>query len=331
MILVPGADNGPDYRRLVEEAVRTELNLPAPPQDAAVVPYDFGPAALTVDTYVATPLFFPGGDIGSLAVYGAVNNLAMRGARPVALGLSYAVAEGFPVADLRRVSASVAAAALDVGAPVVTGDTKVLPEGALDGLHVTTTALGAAMSAAPPTAGRGLPGDVVVLSGPVGAHGAAMLTARDPLGLASEVRSDSRPLHRLVTAMTEAGDSGLHALRDPGRGGLAGALTSLAASAGVGLELYQAAVPVAPEVAAAAEAFDVDPWLLPSAGCLVALVHPRVAERVVLAMRGQLAGVDATVIGSVTPGPPGQVAAWGTGSEPRLITSPRAAVPSRLF
>ncbi|MGO1051935.1 hydrogenase expression/formation protein HypE [Crossiella sp. CA198] len=324
-------DGGLALARLLDETVRAELGLPKPPQDAAVFPVTAGPVALSVDAYVAAPRFFPGGDLGSLAVHGTINNLAMRGAGPVALGLAYVVEEGLPEPELHRVTASAARAARSAGVPVVTGDTKIVPRGAVDGLQLTATGLGVTLTNAPPTAGRGLPGDVVVLSGPIGLHGAAMLDARDELGLAVSIRSDTLPLHRLVAAMTAAGGGGVHALRDPARGGLAGALTGLAGAAGVGIELFEAAVPVPVEVIAAGKVFEADPWELPCAGCLVALLRPAAAERVLAAMRAEPGGGQATVIGEVTPGPAGQVTAWTVGGVARQVEPPAAARFARLF
>ncbi|GIJ48141.1 hydrogenase expression/formation protein HypE [Virgisporangium aliadipatigenens] len=297
-------------------------HLAAPVEDAAVVPFGAARAVLSTDGFVVTPRFFPGGDIGSLAVHGTVNDLAMRGAAPVALCLAYVIEEGLPTAELRAVTASVAAAARAVGVPVVTGDTKVVNRGCADGLFVTTTGLGRLHPAARVSATRGRRGDVVLLSGPIGAHGTAILTAREGLGLASDVASDSRPLHRLVAAMLDAGGEDVHALRDPTRGGLAAALNELAAAGRIGIECDEPAVPVPAAVASACDLLGLDPFEVANEGCLVALVHPRAAQRVLAAMRARPEGADATVIGEATAGPPGRVTARTLVGSHRIVDLP---------
>jgi hydrogenase expression/formation protein HypE len=294
---------------LLRDVIAPTLAGPAPVEDAAVVPLPGGEAVLSTDGFVVTPRFFPGGDIGSLAVYGTVNDLAMRGAEPVALCLAYLLEEGLPMADLRAVTASVAAAARAVGVPVVTGDTKVVGRGAADGIYVTTTGLGRRMPAASPAADRGEPGDVVLLSGPIGSHGAAILSAREGLGFEAEIASDSRPLHRLVAAMIEAAGPAVHALRDPTRGGLASALNELAGAGGVAIEIEESAVPVPTAVAAACELLGLDVMHVANEGCLVALVAPDAADAVLAAMRARPEGSAARAIGEVVAGPAGRVTA----------------------
>jgi hydrogenase expression/formation protein HypE len=296
---------------LMAELLRDVItpDLAAPVEDAAVVAFAGPDAVLSTDGFVVTPRFFPGGDIGSLAVYGTVNDLAMRGAQPVALCLAYLLEEGLAMDELRAVTASVAAAAREVGVPVVTGDTKVVGRGAADGMYITTTGLGRRLIGAQPGAGRARPGDAVLLSGPIGSHGTAILSVREGLGFDADIRSDSQPLHRLVAAMIDAGAGAVHALRDPTRGGLASALNELAAASAVGIEIVEDAVPVPLVVAAACELLGLDVMHVANEGCLVAIVAPEAAERVLAAMRARPEGAAACRIGEVVAGPVGRVSA----------------------
>jgi hydrogenase expression/formation protein HypE len=294
---------------LIDRVIVAELGRTGPLEDAALLELGGGVAVFSTDSFVVTPRFFPGGDIGMLAVHGTVNDIAMRGARPVALALAYIIEEGLPLAELRAVTASVAAAAHACGVRVVTGDTKVVGRGAADGIYLTTTGVGVRLDRARPGAAGGVPGDVVLLSGPIGAHGVAVLTARENLGFETEIHSDSRPLHRLVAAMIAAAGPDVHALRDPTRGGLAAALNELAAAAAVGVEIDEAAVPVPIAVAAACELLGLDPLHVASEGCLVAMVAAAAADRTLAAMRAVDVGRDAAVIGRVTAGPAGRVVA----------------------
>ena len=277
--------------------------------DAAIVPTGAPEVVLSTDGFVVTPRFFPGGDIGSLAVHGTVNDVAMMGATPLALSLAYIVEEGLPLDELRRVTSSVATAAAACGVRVVTGDTKVVGRGAADGLFVTTTGIGVRLPGACVSAVQGEPGDVVLLSGPIALHGITILSTREGLGFESEIASDSRPLHRLVAAMILAGGHGVHALRDPTRGGLASALNELAAASQVGVELADAAIPVPAQVAAACELLGLDPMHVANEGCLVAFVSPESAGDILQAMRALPEGSQAREIGRVVAQHPGRVVA----------------------
>ncbi|AQZ63248.1 [NiFe] hydrogenase metallocenter assembly protein HypE [[Actinomadura] parvosata subsp. kistnae] len=276
-------------------------------EDAAIVTTGTPEIVLSTDGFVVTPRFFPGGDIGSLAVHGTVNDLAMMGAVPVALSLAYIVEEGLPLDELRRVTTSVAEAARACDVRIVTGDTKVVGKGAADGLFVTTTGIGVRLPGAHVAAANGRPGDAVLLSGPIGLHGITILSTREGLGFESSLASDSRPLHRLTTAMITAGACGVHTLRDPTRGGLASALNELAAASGVAVELDEPAVPVPAQVAAACDLLGLDPLHVANEGCLVAFVDPARAEAVLAAMRARPEGACATRIGTVVAGPSGRV------------------------
>lgn len=288
-------------------------------EDAALVTTGAPEVVMSTDGFVVTPRFFPGGDIGSLAVHGTVNDVAMMGAAPVALSLAYIVEEGLPLDELRRVTSSAAEAARACGVRVVTGDTKVVGRGAADGLYVTTTGIGVLLPGAAPSATRGRPGDAVLLSGPIGLHGVTILSTREGLGFEGALASDSRPLHRLVAAMIEAAGAGVHALRDPTRGGLASALNELAAASEVGVELDERRVPVPPRVAAACDLLGLDPLHVANEGCLVALVDPADAERVLEAMRRLPEGETARRIGTVVPGHPGRVTMRTTVGSSRVV------------
>ena len=271
-------------------------------EDGAVLAPEAGELVLSTDSFVVNPLFFPGGDIGELAVNGTVNDLAMMGATPVALTVALVIEEGLPLEDLRRVCTSIGRAAVAAGVPVVTGDTKVVGRGAVDGLFVTTAGLGRRLPGACPSATRAEPGDVVLLSGPLGRHGTAVMSAREGLGLESdeaELASDTQPLHALVAAMVSAGGSDVHVLRDPTRGGLASSLNEIAASSGVQVELDESRIPVPEAVQAVCEILGLDVLQVANEGCLVAIVAPAVVDAVLAAMHSVPAGRHAVAVGDV--------------------------------
>lgn len=320
-VLLGHGSGGQLMAELLEDVIGRELGAPVGPEDAAVVSVGREEVVFSTDSFVVTPRFFPGGDIGSLAVYGTVNDLAMRGAWPIALSLAYVLEEGLPIGELRRVTASVAAAARKVGAPIVTGDTKVVGRGAADGIYITTTGAGVRLRDAHPSAVSGAPGDAVLVSGPIGAHGTAILSAREGFGFGfeAEISSDSQPLHYLAAAMVRAGGGGVHALRDATRGGLASALNELAASSEVGVEISEADVPVPRPVAAACELLGLDPLHVANEGCLVALVAPEATEDVLEAMRATPEGAQARLIGKVHAGPAGRVSARTLVGSSRIV------------
>jgi hydrogenase expression/formation protein HypE len=309
-VLLGHGSGGQMSAELIAGVLVPALGAAAPPgplEDAAVLTVDGVDLAVSTDAYVVDPLFFPGGDIGALAVHGTVNDLAMRAAMPVALTVAYVVEEGFAVADLRRVAASVGVAARDAGVPVLTGDTKVVGRGAADGLFVVSTGVGRRLPGAAPSAAAAAPGDVVLLSGPVGCHGTTVLSVRESLGFETDIASDTRPLHHLVRAMVAAGGTAVHTLRDPTRGGVASALNEIAGSSGVGVEIDETAVPVTGPVRAACEMLGLDPLHVANEGCLVAFVAPERAGAVLAAMRARPEGRDAVRIGVVGGADPGQV------------------------
>ncbi|MFF4734015.1 hydrogenase expression/formation protein HypE [Streptomyces mirabilis] len=280
-----------------------QLVLPAvgsgtgPLEDAALLP-GHPRLVMSTDSFVVSPLFFPGGDIGSLAVHGTVNDLAMRGAWPLALSVSLIVEEGLPLAELRAVMESLGKAAQDVGVPVITGDTKVVGRGAADRLFINTTGVGQRHELLAPSAASARPGDAVLLSGSIGLHGTTVLGTREGLGFESDITSDSRPLHRLVRALAPLGDA-VHVLRDPSRGGLAAALNEIARDSSAAVEIEENAVPVPEAVASACDLLGLDPLVVANEGCLVAFVDADSAESALAAMRSLPEGARAVRIGEV--------------------------------
>ncbi|MEV5909040.1 hydrogenase expression/formation protein HypE [Streptomyces chartreusis] len=277
-----------------------------PMEDAGLLP-GYRELVISTDSFVVSPLFFPGGDIGSLAVHGTVNDLAMRGAWPLALSVSLIIEEGLPLAELRAVLASLGKAAQDAGVPVVTGDTKVVGRGAADRLFINTTGIGQRHGSLHPSAALARPGDAVLLSGPVGLHGTTVLSTRERLGFESDIASDTRPLHRLVRALVPFG-ADIHVLRDPTRGGLAAALNEIARDSSVAVEIEESAVPVPEPVASACDLLGLDPLVVANEGCLVAFVAADAAEGALDAMRSLSEGAGAVRLGEVqADGPAGRV------------------------
>ncbi len=266
--------------------------------DGALLPQVPGRLVMATDSHVVSPLFFPGGDIGRLAVHGTLNDVAVMGARPLYLAASFILEEGFPLADLRRIVASMAQAAQDAGVPVVTGDTKVVEQGKGDGVFITTTGVGAAREGITLSGDRAWPGDAILLSGSLGDHGMAILAAREGLGFDSPIVSDTAALHGLVSAMLDSG-AAIRVLRDPTRGGLAATLNEIARQSGVGMRLDEAAIPVRPAVAAACEFLGLDPLHVANEGKLVAVCAAADAARLLTVMRAHPLGGNAAVIGEV--------------------------------
>lgn len=277
-----------------------------PLNDAAVVEVGGQRLAFTTDSFVVSPLVFPGGDIGQLAVNGTINDLAMMGARPIALSLAYVIEEGLPFEELRRITESAAGAALRAGTQIVTGDTKVVGRGAADGLFVNTAGIGLVPPGVAPAADRARPGDVVILSGPIGLHGVAIMSVREGLEFEVEIASDTQPLDRLVAAIVSVAPD-VHVLRDPTRGGLASALNEIAAASGVGLTLDEPVIPVPAPVRAACEMLGLDPLHVANEGKCVAIVPAPAADAVLGAIRALPEGAQAAIIGRVVEDHPGLV------------------------
>jgi hydrogenase expression/formation protein HypE len=262
--------------------------------------------SISTDSHVVSPLFFPGGDIGRLSVCGTVNDVAMLGARPLYLTAGFILEEGLPMETLRRVIASMRAAAEEAGIQIVAGDTKVVQKGKADGLYITTTGVGVVRPGLTIGGAQARPGDVVLLSGPIGDHGIAVLGARGELGLESSIQSDVAPLNHLIDAMLAASPN-IHVLRDPTRGGLATTLNEIAAQSDKGIMLIEDAIPVRPEVGGACEMLGFDPLYIANEGKLIAIVAPGDAEAVLSAMRSTRYGEEAVRIGEVTAEPRGRV------------------------
>ncbi|MEE3624066.1 hydrogenase expression/formation protein HypE [Nitrospirillum sp. BR 11752] len=294
--------------RLIRDIFLRHLANPLLEQghDATRLDVGSGRIAVTTDAHVISPLFFPGGDIGSLAVHGTLNDLAMAGARPVALTAAFIIEEGFPLADLDRIAASMGQASRDAGVPVATGDTKVVERGKGDGVFITTSGIGVVPEGVDINPRRLAPGQVILLSGPIGDHGIAILSKRQGLEFGTEIRSDSAALHRMVADMI-AVVPGVAVLRDPTRGGLSATLNELTNAAGVGMQLEERAIPVRPEVAAACELLGLDPLNVANEGKLVCVCEPGDVETLLAVMRDHAEGRDAARIGHVTVDRPGFV------------------------
>ncbi|HSB61362.1 MAG TPA: hydrogenase expression/formation protein HypE [Vicinamibacteria bacterium] len=298
-------------------------------EDQAVVEIPGSRLAFTTDSFVVTPLFFPGGDIGRLAVHGTVNDLAVSGARPLHLAAAFILEEGLPIEDLRRIVRSMREAAAQAGVSVVTGDTKVVGKGAADKVFINTSGIGVLPPGVELSADRARPGDAVLLSGTAGDHGMAIMAARESLGLEGAIASDSAPLHDLVQRMLAA-SGGVHALRDPTRGGVATVLQEIAARAGVGIELTEDAVPVRDEVRGACEILGFDPLYVANEGKLVAFVEDGAAETVLAAMRAHPLGRDAARIGTATGEHPGLVVVRTAIGGSRVLERPYGELLPRI-
>jgi hydrogenase expression/formation protein HypE len=278
-----------------------------PLNDAAVVEVAGQRLAFTTDSFVVSPLQFPGGDIGELAVNGTVNDLAMMGAQPLALSLAYVIEEGLPMDDLRRVTESVARAAVRAGVRIVTGDTKVVGRGAADRLFVNTAGIGLVAPGVTVGADRASVGDALILSGPIGLHGVAIMSVREGLGFEVEIASDTQPLNGLVARIVAACPE-VRVLRDPTRGGLASALNEIASASEVGIDLREETIPIPGPVRAACEMLGLDPLHVANEGKLVAVVPASAVDAVLAAMRAVPEGAEAVEIGRVVADHPGMVA-----------------------
>jgi hydrogenase expression/formation protein HypE len=265
-----------------------------------------GRLAFTTDSYVVSPIFFPGGDIGKLAVCGTVNDLAMNGATPLYLSLSLVIEEGLPLADLKKVMTSVRKAANEAGVKVVTGDTKVVNQGSADKLFINTAGIGAVPSGVDVSGSKAKPGDKIILSGTIGDHGIAIMSQREGLQFTAPIESDCAPLHKLVSGMLESSNH-IHCLRDPTRGGLASTLNELARQSGVGIRIEEDRIPVREAVRAACELLGYDPLYVANEGKLVAVVPKADAEKVLANMRHNQYGTQSAIIGEVIAEHPNRV------------------------
>ncbi len=291
--------------QLVAELFHKHLASPALAQgnDGAVLDVDAalargGRLVVSTDGHVVSPLFFPGGDIGCLAVHGTINDVAMMGARPLHLTAAFILEEGFPLADLDRIAASMGVAAREAGVAIVTGDTKVVEKGKGDGVFIATTGIGVVPAGVTPSGDRARPGDAIILSGSIGDHGIAILSKRANLEFETEIRSDTAALHTLVAAMIAVVPD-IRCLRDPTRGGLATTLNEIASQSRAGMRLEEAAIPMKADVHAACELLGLDPLYIANEGKLVAICAAEDAARLVNVMRSHPLGREAAVIGEV--------------------------------
>lgn len=308
-VLLGHGSGGKMTRDLIEGTFYPPFENPALMRgdDAAVVALPKpGRLAVSTDSHIVSPLFFPGGDIGRLSVCGTVNDLAMVGARPLWITASFILEEGLPLLILEHVTASMKEAADEAGVDIIAGDTKVAERGKADGMFISTTGVGWVPDGRIVSGANAQPGDVVLLSGPIGDHGIAVLAARGELAFETAVESDIAPLNDLVETMY-ASCSSIHALRDPTRGGLATALNEIACQSGVAIQLDEETIPVRPPVVAACELLGFDPLYVANEGKLVAIVPAEDAEAILQAMRSAPYGDEACRIGKVEAAPSGMV------------------------
>ena len=300
---------------ILSEELIENLFLPAfgsaggPARDSAVLTIGTGRIALTTDSYVVNPLFFPGGSIGDLAVNGTINDLACSGAQPLALTAGFILEEGLEIEVLGAIAQAMGRAAADAGVPVVTGDTKVVGRGGADGLFINTAGVGVVPDGLRIGPEQARPGDHILVSGPVGEHGVAIMSVRESIDFGTTVTTDSAPLHRLVAAMlaSVSDPNVIHALRDPTRGGLVAATVEIARTSRVGVVLDERAIPVPETVASACGFLGLDPLQVANEGKMVAFVDPAHSEAVLAAMRSRPEGAGAAIIGRAVDEHPGMV------------------------
>ncbi|MCG7869409.1 MAG: hydrogenase expression/formation protein HypE [Candidatus Thiodiazotropha taylori] len=261
-----------------------------------------GRMVMSVDGHVISPLFFPGGDIGSLAVHGTINDVAMSGARPTYLSAGFILEEGFPLADLEKIVISMSQAASEAGVPIVTGDTKVVEKGKGDGVFITTTGIGVVPAGINISGDRAVPGDRIIVSGSMGDHGVTIMSSRENLEFETSLTSDSAALHSLVEQMVAVAPE-IHCLRDPTRGGLATTLNELAQQSQVGMQLSEAEIPVKPAVASACELLGLDPLYVANEGKLICICSEADAQRLLPVMRAHPLGKESAIIGRVIEDP----------------------------
>lgn len=286
--------------QLIDELFVKHLdnNLLRQANDQACFAVSAGRMVMSTDGHVISPLFFPGGDIGSLAVHGTINDVAMSGARPLYLAAGFILEEGFPLADLERVVASMARASTAAGVPVVTGDTKVVEKGKGDGVFITTTGVGVVPEGVDISGERARPGDAILVSGSIGDHGVTIMSSRDNLTFETSIESDSAALHGLVADMVTAVPA-IHCLRDPTRGGLATTLNELARQSAVGMLLQEGSIPIKPAVTAACELLGLDPLYVANEGKLICICAQQDAQRLLEVMQAHPLGRQAAIIGEV--------------------------------
>ena len=308
VVLLAHGSGGTMSRDLVEKRLLPGIANPILSRldDSAVIEAS-GRLAFTTDSYTVDPLFFPGGDIGRLAVSGTVNDLAMVGATPLGLSLALIVEEGLPLDILDRVMRSVQDTCAQAHVDIVTGDTKVVPRGTADKLFINTSGLGIIAEGLDISGSNARPGDSILVSGAIAEHGVAIMSSREGLSFSSEILSDCAPLNGMVGALLEAAGESIHSLRDPTRGGLATTLNELASQSGTSFIVEEDSIPLSDEVRAACEMLGLDPLYVANEGKLVAIVGPKGADAAMRALRSHPLGLRAAIIGEVVEGRPGRV------------------------
>lgn len=307
-ILLAHGSGGTMMRELIEDVFMGRFTDPAllKMDDAASLDVSGGRIAVSTDTYVVQPVFFPGGDIGRLAVCGTVNDLATSGATPLYLTVGFVLEEGLAVEDLRRIVETMAASAEEAGVRIVTGDTKVVDRGHGDGIYINTAGVGLLRDGVDLSGRYCRPGDKVLLSGTLGDHGIAVISVREGLAFSTDITSDAAPLNRLTAAVLEAAPD-VRCFRDPTRGGLSSTLNELATASGVSITVDETAVPVRDQVRGACEMLGYDVFQVANEGKMVAVVPPEQADAALKAMRRAPYGEDAEIVGEVAEGPAGKV------------------------
>ena len=324
-ILLDHGEGGAASARLVSEVFLRHLGTPEVLEDAAVVP-GAGRLAISTDSFVVRPAFFPGGDIGKLAVCGTVNDLAVMGATPRYLTCGFILEEGFPIADLERIVASMAATAAEAGVSVVAGDTKVVGHGEVDGVYINTTGVGFVPPELNLSAGACKPGDAVLISGPVGDHGTAVMLAREDFGIHTDLVSDCQPLADLAVDLLAAAP-GLRCMRDPTRGGLATTLIELCEASSVGIVLQEPALPIRREVRSATDLLGLDPLYVACEGRLIVVVPADQADAALSAMRANPRGAGGAIVGAVVQPPAKLVLETTMGGRRPLVALEGAQLP----
>jgi hydrogenase expression/formation protein HypE len=321
--------------RLTRRLIR-EVLLPAfdnkylqPLSDGAILPFSDDRLVMTTDSYVVSPLFFPGGDIGKLAVHGTVNDLAVCGAEPLYLSLGLIIEEGLPLEVLERIVLSIRDAARECAVSVVTGDTKVVPRGAADGVFINTTGIGRMRPGVDVGFNRIRPGDQVLVSGTLGDHGIAVLSAREGLDLGSTLRSDSAPLHNMVKSLFQCGID-VHFLRDPTRGGVSAVLHELVDATGMSVVLDEASLPLSEAVRGACELLGLDPLYVANEGKLLVIVAPEDAEGALAKLRQDVIGARAAIVGEILSLAPKEVLIRGPLGALRILDEPAGAPLPRI-
>jgi len=329
-VLLDHGSGGRASRWLVEQVIvpRLHNSILDRLNDHATIEPAGSRLAFTTDSYVVDPIFFPGGDIGRLAVNGTVNDLAMGGSQPLYLSAGLIIEEGFSIADLTQIVESMAAAARDAGVQIVTGDTKVVPRGKADKLFINTSGVGRILGDSRVDAASAAVGDVVLLSGPIGEHGIAILSGRPGLDLKSPCVSDTAPLAKMVGSMLDVCPE-IHCLRDPTRGGLAATLDELSRQSGVRMEIDESSIEVSEAVAAACEILGFDPMHLANEGVLVCIAPDKYAKNLLEAMHGHSRGIGARAIGKVVAGTQSVIVKTALGAR-RILTVPTGAIVPRI-